>query len=71
VSGGGQSQDENAGCRVAECGHRFTPVLLIAIGAPFDLRDVGAVREQARAAPATHDFILQDVEHNAMASGGV
>jgi hypothetical protein len=32
---------------------------------------VGAVREQARAAPATHDFILQDVEHNAMALGGV
>ena len=59
---GGESEQEDAGVRIAEAGNRLAPVLLVAIGAPFDLRNLAAVLSQSRAKTAIHDFVLKDVK---------
>ena len=57
-----ESQYQHPGGRVAKRGDRTAPVSLIAICAPFKLRDFYRMATQARAAPAGYDLLVEDFE---------
>lgn len=62
VSAGGEADDEKAGVRIAESGDRFTPIVFVAVGAPFRFRNGGAVCAEARTEAAVDDVLVQDLE---------
>ena len=62
VRRGSQAYDQDAGMRVAETGYGFAPVLLVAIGSTFGLRNLLAILYQPRTEPAGLDFLLEDFE---------
>jgi len=57
-----KAQHENAGARVAEAGYRLGPVLLVSVGASFDLADTLPVGAQPWAARAGDNALLDRLE---------
>jgi hypothetical protein len=62
VRAGGWSDDEHARLGIAEVGDGLAPVLSVTVGAALLARDLFAVGDEARAAGAGHDFVVQDGE---------
>jgi len=58
----GQTEDEQAGRRVAEAGHRPAPVLLVAEGGPLLAGHLLAPGDQARTSPALHQLPVELLE---------
>src|ERR1035437_2187158 len=52
-------ENEDSRVRVAESRHRLSPILDVAIGAPFLARDAFPPRDEPRAAPARRDLAIQ------------
>ena len=62
VRPGRESKNQDSGCRIAERRNGASPVGLIAVGAPFELRDFCRMTPQTVAAPAAYDLLVEDFE---------
>jgi hypothetical protein len=59
VGGGGEAEDDDPCCRVAEAGDGTAPVGLARVGGPLLAGDLLAPGDEPRAAPARDDLALQ------------
>ena len=59
VGGGGEAEDDDPCCRVAEAGDGAAPVRLVRVGGPLLAGDLLAPSDEPRAAPARDDLALQ------------
>ena len=62
VGGGRQTDDDQAGRRIAEAGHGLRPVRVVAVGRPLLPAHLLAPLDQARARPARHDVAPHGVQ---------
>ena len=62
MGGGRQSNNQQLCARIAEAGHRLAPVFPIAKGGAFLPSDHFAVVDEARAAFATNDLLVETIE---------
>src|SRR5437868_7617953 len=60
VGAGSKSEDQHSRFRITEAGHWLSPVLPVHIGAALLPSDLLAVRDQARAAGAGNDLLVED-----------
>lgn len=60
MGAGSEAENQHAGIGIAEPGHRFPPVVPIAVGAAFFLGDLLSIGHQARATRAGNDFGVED-----------
>ena len=58
-----EAEDEDAGVGVAESGHRFGPVFLVAIGFAPSLADAANVGDESRTTGAICDVLLKLIEN--------
>ena len=62
VRAGREADQEHAGAGIAEAGHWFGPIILVAVGATFYASDFLAVFNQARTSPASNNLAIQDLK---------
>ena len=57
-----KSENHDAGIGIAKPGHRFAPVIPLKVGTPFLARDPLSIGDQAWAADAGDDFLIESSE---------
>jgi hypothetical protein len=58
-----EADDDDASFRVAEAGHRASPVGLVAVGSALLARHLLAKGDEPRAAAASYDLFVQNAHH--------